>query len=370
MLPQRSRGALSRLTMSSSSPRFYGIRADDDRGPSMIMFEKENSMRRFASIARLIACRLIPQPALRFLQDRFVYRPVIRQKKISVDAPPLFDTVFFEVRSRCNGRCRFCAASVGNDTRPDLSMRPEIYEKVLRDLANIDFQGRIAYHNNNDPLVFKDLHLFVDRARKMVPKAYIQILSNGRALTLEKADALVRAGIDELSINYYNDDLRAELPRVFHEVPRVVLLKYFSSDQVEIKGISQDRVNPKAKFRYYVRRRLENEKLTSRAGTAPNKKIPDPRPRGFCQYPFTQFIVTADGRVPMCCADFNILVPVGDATRQSVMEIWHGEALRRVRGVVLTGNRQSLPTCRPCDFYGVKRPPDTLVGRCVYHITL
>jgi len=72
----------------------------------------------------------------------------------------------------------------------------------------------------------------------------------------------------------------------------------------------------------------------------------------------------------MCCADFNILVPVGDATRQSVMEIWQGEALRRVRGVVLTGNRQPLPTCRLCDFYGVKSLPDTLIGRCVYLMTL
>jgi MoaA/NifB/PqqE/SkfB family radical SAM enzyme len=157
---------------------------------------------------------------------------------------------------------------------------------------------------------------------------------------------------------------------VFHDVAGVVIPKYFAPDDVEIIGVGEDRPNPNAAFRYHVVRRLENVKLTSRGGTAPNKMVPDPVPRGFCQYPWTQFIVSADGRVPMCCCDLNITQPVGDISRQSVMEVWHGEPLRRIREGLWRGDRQPTSTCRQCDFYGVKEAPNTAIGRLVYAITL
>lgn len=325
--------------------------------------------RRALKLARRLAGRLVPRSLLPLLQDRFVYRPVIREKRLSLDTPPLFDTVFFEVRTRCNGHCAFCAASVENDTRPDLVMPPAMHEKVLRELAQVGFAGRIAYHNNSDPLIFKELPAFVARAKAIVPRASVQILSNGRALTLEKADALIRAGIDELSINYYNDDLTVALPRVFHDVDAVVLPRHFAAGEVEVLGLDRDRPNPGARFRYSVRRRLENVQLTSRAGTAPNKKQPGAAPRGFCQYPWTQLIVSADGRMPMCCCDLNITQSVGNVAEQGVMEVWHGAPLRRIREALWRGDRQLMPTCRQCDFYGVKAPPDTSIGRYVFAVT-
>jgi len=55
---------------------------------------------------------------------------------------------------------------------PTVSMPVEVHDKVLRELAAIGFQGRIAYHNNSDPLIFKDLHVFVARAKTLVPQSY------------------------------------------------------------------------------------------------------------------------------------------------------------------------------------------------------
>lgn len=213
-----------------------------------------------------------------------MYQPVIQQKGLNLDTAPLFDTVFFEVRTRCNAHCSFCAASVENDTRADVSMTADLHDKVLRELAANGFHGRIAYHNNSEPLIFRDLHLFVARARELLPASPIQILSNGRSLTVQKAEALIEAGITELSINYYNDNFTSQLPRVLHDVATIVLPKYFSPDDLEITGLGEDRRDPNPKFRYRITRRLKNEKLDSRAGTAPNKRIPEGGPRGFCQF--------------------------------------------------------------------------------------
>ena len=98
---------------------------------------------------------------LRQLQNIFVYKPMIEQKSITVLYPPLFDTVFFEVRTRCNGECAFCLAAVKTDPRKDESMTKEMHKEVLEELKDLNFQGRIAYHNNSDPLIFKDLAEFI-----------------------------------------------------------------------------------------------------------------------------------------------------------------------------------------------------------------
>jgi radical SAM protein with 4Fe4S-binding SPASM domain len=77
--------------------------------------------------------------------------------------------------------------------------------------------------------------------------------------------------------------------------------------------------------------------------------------RGFCEYPWTQFNITADGRVSKCCADFYFSDPMGDINNDSIMSIWHGERLEKVRRLLLKGNRDAIETCRKCDFYGVRR---------------
>ena len=107
----------------------------------------------------------ISEKKQRTMLNHFIYRKKIEEKKLSIEAPPLFDSVFFEVRTRCNGHCKFCLASVGNDPRADISMPRELFQKVLQDLVDLQYEGRIAFHNNNEPLLFKQLKVLLDKSR-------------------------------------------------------------------------------------------------------------------------------------------------------------------------------------------------------------
>ncbi len=312
---------------------------------------------------------LVPFNRQRRLQDRFIYHPVMTDKKIGQGRTPLFDSAFFEVRTRCNGICPFCPASVGRDPRPDLKMERSLFIKVLDELAEMGFNGRVAFHSNTEPLIFKDLTEFVGIAREKLPQAYLHILTNGRALTAQKAEELFRAGMTDLTVNIYNDDLRAELPRAIQEVLTRVIPALFEPDQIMVSGFGPKQDHPGGPARYVVIRRLQNEVLDNRAGYAPNKLVPDRKPRGFCQYPFTQFIVTADGRVGQCCNDFTIDEPMGDVSRQGVMEIWEGGPFRELRQELLAGRRENHRLCRECDYFGVKRIPQSLPSRFVHLMT-
>ena len=312
---------------------------------------------------------LLPGGLKRRLLDRFIYAPVMAAKGIGPGVTPLFDTVFFEVRTRCNGICPFCPASVGRDPRPDLKMDKGLYLKVLEELQDLGFGGRIAFHSNTEPLVFKDLTEFVGLARERFPRSYLHILTNGKILTLKKAEELFRAGLTDLTVNFYNDDLEAELPGVFQEILNRLLPRLFRPEEIQVSGFGPGFDHPGGPRRYTIIRRLQNEVLDNRAGYAPNKARPDKRPRGFCQYPFTQFIVTADGRVGQCCNDFTIDVPMGDVSRQGVLEVWEGEPFERLRQELLLGRRENHRLCEECDYFGVKRIPQGFTSRLVHLIT-
>jgi len=295
--------------------------------------------------------RCIPTFIWNPLKHRWIDQP--RRVKLGIDsgATPLFDTVFFEVRTRCNGKCPFCAASIQNEKRQDTTMPMDLYVKVINELKDMRFDGRIAYHVNNDPLIFHKLPDFVKYARTALPSAWIQILTNGKALTEQKAEDLLAAGINELSINYYNDDQSSEVPKVIDNISKNILPCYYEKHQIKTGHDSKN----KNIFRFNVFRSKLNIVKTSRAGTAPNKKVKSKQPRGFCEYPFTQFNITADGKVSKCCADLYFSDPMGNVKEYSLMEIWNGKRFQEVRKLLLEGNRSAIETCSKCDFYGVKK---------------
>ncbi|MBF0454129.1 MAG: SPASM domain-containing protein [Magnetococcales bacterium] len=313
----------------------------------------------------------MPSWLLGFLQKKFLYQPVIEKKGISVADPPLFDTVFFEVRTRCNGECAFCLAAVATDPRPDQSMSLALYEKILNDLCAIGFTGRLAFHNNSDPLIFKHLTEFVALARRRLPQCRIQILTNGKALNVRRADGLIKAGINELLVNFYHDDPQAAFPAAFQEIAQTVLPRYYPPEALHIQGVGEEHRGDNPQFHYQVTRRAVTAVLSSRAGNAPNKSAPSPQPRGFCQYPWTQFIVTADGRVALCCNDVLFVEKIGSVQDNTVLEVWRGEGFRSYRERLINGERHAMPnTCGQCDFYGIKKPGKGWLARWIYEKTL
>lgn len=294
----------------------------------------------------------------RFLQDVLIYRPRIRELYGRNSQLPLFNSVFFEVRTRCNGGCTFCAASVRSETRKDVIMPQEIYRKVGNELRALNFNGIVAPYVNNDPFLYPHLTDFVSEMRQRLPQAWIQIQTNGNALTVKKAEELIQAGLDELNINHYDDDFLSPLPQPIEEIRNAVLPKFFQTRQLRIGSSPPLSVAPpRGIFVFNVNRRKRDEVLDSRAGSAPNKEAKAEIPRGFCEYPFTQFNITADGRVAQCCADFFFSDQMGNVQNEKIIDIWTGDKFRIVRQNLLKGDRAGLSTCSKCDFCGVKKRP-------------
>ena len=285
----------------------------------------------------------------------------------------LFNTVYFELRTRCNGSCSFCAASIQNDTREDITMSFELFKKVINELSQINFEGTIAFHNNSEPLLVKDLDKFIQYTREKLDKVWIQILSNGKSLNVINGEKIIEAGINELSLNIYNDDLNAELPNNVQKFENEILRKKFSENEIltghRLSGEKIPKSNKKY-IKYNVRKRLLNEVLNNRAGSAPNKKTNKPLKQelGFCEFPFEQFIITANGNVSQCCCDFYFSNPMGNIKSQGLQEIWNGDKFTTLRKQLLDSDRKQSKLCEKCDFYGVNHSPKNYLKKGLYYL--
>ena len=66
-----------------------------------------------------------------------------------------------------------------------------------------------------------------------------------------------------------------------------------------------------------------------------------------CYRPWLTFTVLWDGRVSLCCADFDGRTVLGDLNTSTIQEVWNAEPYRRARRLHLESGGPDI--CRSCD---------------------
>jgi radical SAM protein with 4Fe4S-binding SPASM domain len=249
--------------------------------------------------------------------------------------------IHLETRSLCNSTCAFCAAAANNPTRPADALMPDaLIDKILAELGAIGYANRLSFYSNNEPFLDKRIFDIVARARKAVPKAYLEIKTNGTTLTFDKVVRIFDAGLDML---YVNDYVTEGEPSKAIEALRAQL-----SHTQRFRGQSA-----RGKYtspRLTITTRNVNQVLTSRAGTAPNRLLRVQPLRVPCFRPFEMLTVNPGGLVSVCSDDVYFKAGMGNLNTQSIVEVWTSDKWQEMRRQLVTGNRAAYPeTCRDCD---------------------
>ena len=68
-----------------------------------------------------------------------------------------------------------------------------------------------------------------------------------------------------------------------------------------------------------------------------------------CYEPWRGMVVGWDGKVVPCCNDYDYKYVLGDLKEKTILEIWNGERIRRLREIQRNGNQDSIELCRKCN---------------------
>lgn len=250
--------------------------------------------------------------------------------KMYKEKAPLIQTIEIETINRCNNDCSFCPVNRKDDTRPFLKMEDSLFEKIIDELADMDYRGYISLFSNNEPLIDVRIYQFIEYAKKKLPKATHCLYTNGILLDEEKYLRLT-SYLDYLVIDNYNDDLK--------------LLD-------NIQPIVQKYKDEPSQCKVSILMRKKNQVLLNRGGEAPNREKGDEFTSS-CVLPFMQMIIRPDGKVSRCCQDALAKTTLGDVSKQSVKQTWESEEYADFRKDLILQGRNKVDFCKYCDSFGV-----------------
>ena len=306
--------------------------------------------------------------------------------------------LYLETTNRCNLLCTTCPRTYA-DLEPEADMSWELFERVVAQVPNIarvvlhgvgepmlvrDLPRRVQhlkergiyvlFNTNGTALTLRkgrelaeagldELRVSLDAADARTFQLvrgkddFRRILRNVRAFTEMQA----REGLERPRVSLWLTGLKetiAQLPdfvRLAHEigVKEVYLQRLVFCEETPFGMATPDQALFAQLTREEARHLAEAEAEAAALGisfnasgaTEPGESLTrktDHNPWSLCRRPWTVMYVTANGRVlPCCIAPFSQQgyenYTLGDATQQTLREIWNGHAYREFRATLQSG---------------------------------
>jgi MoaA/NifB/PqqE/SkfB family radical SAM enzyme len=310
-------------------------------------------------------------------RDRY-FEHVGEQRGALAEAGPV--CLYLETTNRCNLLCTTCPRTF-EELEPAADMSWELFTSIVDQFPRI---ARVVLHGVGEPMMVRSLPRMIRYLKER--GVYVLFNTNGTLLTRRAGEQLIDAALDELRISLdaaapasfalvRGRDLFAltglketiaELPafvRLAHDIGvREVYLQrlvYFPEGQGLARPESALFEQVNASEEAYIR---EAETLASSLGIAFNasgatepgtslRQQRNERPWSPCRRPWTLMYFTAHGKaLPCCIAPFSLRgyesFTLGDATQQSLREIWNGSRYQEFRRALLSA--QPPAACARC----------------------
>lgn len=268
-------------------------------------------------------------------------------------APRLPEIVQIESTNICNAKCVFCPRDEMHRLQGVMSM--ELFRKIVDECAALGIT-HVRVHNYGEP--FLDRHL-VDKVRYAKEKGIREVgmISNGSLITEKIARGMIDAGLDAINISvdaggrdvFESTRVGLNYDKVIANVERLVRIRAELGKRRPKLILSFVRQNNSADEQAFIEHwravadKIHVTELHNWAGTL-NRESDVNYP---CYRPWLTFTVLWDGRVSLCCADFDGHTVLGNLNNQTIAEVWNAEPYRRVRREHLESGGPDI--CRACD---------------------
>jgi hypothetical protein len=268
-------------------------------------------------------------------------------------APILPEIVQIESTNICNAKCVFCPRD--DMHRKQGIMSVELFGKVVDECVELGIT-HIRMHNYGEAFIDKRL---VEKVRYAKEKGIKEVgmISNGSLITEPIARGMIEAGLDAINISvdaagkevFETTRIGLKYDKVIANIERLVRLRAEYGKRRPKLILSFVRQNNSADEQAFIEhwRRVADKihitDLHNWAGTL-NTESDVNYP---CYRPWLTFTVLWDGRVSLCCADFDGKTILGDLNTSTIRDIWNAEPYRLARRQHLESGGPDI--CRACD---------------------
>ncbi len=268
-------------------------------------------------------------------------------------SPILPEIVQIESTNICNAKCVFCPRDEMHRKQGIMSF--ELFTKIMDECAELGIT-HLRVHNYGEPFVDRKL---VEKVRYAKEKGIQEVgmISNGSLITEEVARGMIDAGLDAINISvdasgkevFESTRIGLKYDKVIANIERLVRLRADAGrrrPKLILSFVRQNNTADEQAFIEHWRKIADKIHITDLhnwAGTL-NQESDVNYP---CYRPWLTFTVLWDGRVSLCCADFDGHTILGDMNTSSIKDIWNNDLFRGARREHLESGGPDV--CRSCD---------------------
>jgi GTP 3',8-cyclase len=231
-------------------------------------------------------------------------------------------SVAIEINSHCNRKCDYCP----NKTyQREISFLDErLVYKIIDELKEKHFKGRLTFNGFNEPLLDERLTSFIEYARKHLPDVYIYLNTNGDFLNYPLWKNLRSAGLDYAKVSQYEGHVNSNIQNLLSIL-----------DEKEMKHMYISVFDASTAHNRAGLVKLEN------SNEVPLKEI--------CIKPFYQLRINYQGKAILCCNDYFGAIEMGDIYSQNIFDIWKSKKFQDYRRRLFFKDRAALILCKSCN---------------------
>ena len=297
-------------------------------------------------------------------------------------------SVHIDVCSYCNFKCSFCfqADTLGKKEKdfPHGMMKMDLFKKTVDDLKDFpDRIKKIKIGNHGEPTMHPDLPKHIKYARDSNVADIIEVFTNGSKLNPKLNRELVDAGLQRINISLEGlsserylkvakakinwDEFLANIKDLYDYSRKngdLVIYVKVVNNASELNGKTVFSLSEDEKTYFYktfgnIADEVYIEKIVPQWAETQEDKQNELEYTGMydqktvkykkvCPFIFMYLHINHDGIVSPCTLDWPREVAIGDASKNSASEIWHGKKLKDLQIAQLKGERDQIKFCKDC----------------------
>lgn len=321
---------------------------------------------------------------------RYVYLPralalVYRNRWLRTTLHPKPKWAYLELTNKCDLRCKMCPYQTAQRKTGYMS-RPQ-FESYVNQLSEIGLDF-LCLHFGGESLLhpcFEDFLKYAIHQRDRGRIGRVGWVDNGMLFNQVTADLVVSLKVDFVifsldGIGQLNDNIRLGSKYSVIEKNIKYLLKKrgtarkpgVSLNMVDYRKTEEQKLEVYREWVHLVDEivlipsMLPDHTWESKNTLSRNlKTVPPP---AFCHFPLNTIIIGWDGKVTGCCQDYTFKNDLGDATKESIEQIWSGRKFQNLRKLLLTHTISKDSPCHKCEWWQVNfEPRDEVIldGRAI-----
>lgn len=279
------------------------------------------------------------------------------------------EVIYLETTNACNATCYSCPRAKMN--RPIRLMDWKLFEKIVGDLKKIKGFGLyFVLHLDGEPLMDPLLFERIKYIKENLKNAKVHFNTNANLMDENKIRKIINSGLDSITFsidgtiketyekiktglnfettlknveNFFKikKELGAKTPYTIMQMVVNDENKHQIADYKKIWQSKADKIFIKAMLNFLTQ------------GTSVKTKEISAIQLRRCFQPVTNFVIYADGRIGLCCWDYDHLANLGNVKEKNIIDLFNDEKHWQVRKAMMKMACHHIVPCNFCSqIYG------------------